>query len=165
MVALLDVNVLIALFDPAHIHHETAHNWFGLNRRYRWATRPLTENAFVRVLSSPAYPGRGTTIDDARFTFEHLLCRKRTRVLARRRQPARWDAFPLAAYSGSPSDHRRVFAGLSRFKSASPHDLRRDDLGESRRRRNAKTLHLSQSDENKSGAIEWEWRVPLARAT
>jgi toxin-antitoxin system PIN domain toxin len=62
---LLDVNVLIALFDPAHVHHEAAHTWFGVNRKYRWATCALTENAFVRVLSNPAYPGRGTTIEDA----------------------------------------------------------------------------------------------------
>ena len=28
-IALLDVNVLIALFDPAHPNHEDAHLWFG----------------------------------------------------------------------------------------------------------------------------------------
>ncbi len=65
MVALLDVNVLVALFDPMHVHHEAAHEWFALNRKDRWATCPLTENAFVRVLSNPGYPGRGTTLDDA----------------------------------------------------------------------------------------------------
>ncbi len=65
MVALLDVNVLIALFDPAHVHHEAAHKWFEINRKYRWATCPLTENAFVRVLSNPSYPGQTTTIEDA----------------------------------------------------------------------------------------------------
>mgnify|MGYP001609910323 CR=1 FL=1 len=27
--ALLDVNVLVALFDPAHPNHEDAHRWFG----------------------------------------------------------------------------------------------------------------------------------------
>ena len=27
-VGLLDVNVLIALFDPDHVHHEIAHDWF-----------------------------------------------------------------------------------------------------------------------------------------
>jgi uncharacterized protein len=64
VVALLDVNVLIALFDPAHVHHEAAHTWFGINRKYRWATCPLTENAFVRVLSNPSYPGQTTTIED-----------------------------------------------------------------------------------------------------
>jgi predicted nucleic acid-binding protein len=27
--ALLDVNVLIALVDPRHVHHELAHRWFA----------------------------------------------------------------------------------------------------------------------------------------
>ena len=65
MIALLDVNVLVALFDPAHMHHEAAHSWFGPNRSQRWATCALTENALVRVLSNPAYPGRRTTVEDA----------------------------------------------------------------------------------------------------
>ncbi len=63
--ALLDVNVLVALFDAVHIHHEAAHTWFALNRRNGWATCPITENGFVRVISNPAYPGRRTTVDDA----------------------------------------------------------------------------------------------------
>jgi toxin-antitoxin system PIN domain toxin len=49
--ALLDVNVLIALFDSQHIHHELAHDWFADHRENGWATCPLTENGFVRVLS------------------------------------------------------------------------------------------------------------------
>ena len=53
--ALLDVNVLIALFDPDHAHHELAHDWFSDNRRDGWATCPVTENGFLRVLSNPAY--------------------------------------------------------------------------------------------------------------
>jgi len=53
--ALLDVNVLVALFDPDHIHHELAHDWFADNRADGWATCPVTENGFVRVLSNPAY--------------------------------------------------------------------------------------------------------------
>jgi uncharacterized protein len=65
MVALLDVNVLVALFDPAHVHHEAAHAWLGTNRRHGWATSAMTENAFVRVLSNPAYPGSRTTLEDA----------------------------------------------------------------------------------------------------
>ena len=54
-VALLDVNVLVALFDPDHIHHELAHDWFSDQRPEGWATCPLTENGLVRVLSNPAY--------------------------------------------------------------------------------------------------------------
>jgi predicted nucleic acid-binding protein len=64
VIALLDVNVLVALFDPSHVHHEAAHAWFGLNRKARWATCALTENAFVRILSNPAYPGHRTTVED-----------------------------------------------------------------------------------------------------
>lgn len=65
MTALLDVNVLIALFDPEHIHHDAAHAWFGGSARGPWATCPLTENGFVRVVSNPSYPGRKTTVADA----------------------------------------------------------------------------------------------------
>jgi hypothetical protein len=65
MINLLDVNVLVALFDGAHVHHEPAHEWFGRTRAEGWATCPLTENGFVRVISSAAYPGRRTTISDA----------------------------------------------------------------------------------------------------
>jgi toxin-antitoxin system PIN domain toxin len=59
--ALLDVNVLVALFDPAHLNHEDAHRWFAHNRRRGWATCPLTVNGCVRVLSNPAYPTVETT--------------------------------------------------------------------------------------------------------
>jgi uncharacterized protein len=54
-IALLDVNVLIALFDPDHVHHEAAHRWFGKHRTHGWATCPVTENGVVRILSMPAY--------------------------------------------------------------------------------------------------------------
>ena len=53
--ALLDVNFLIALFDPDHVHHEIAHDWFADNRRHGWATCSATESGFLRVLSNPAY--------------------------------------------------------------------------------------------------------------
>lgn len=54
-VALLDVNVLIALLWPAHEHHEAAHRWFRSRRGARWATCPLTELAFVRIVTNPAF--------------------------------------------------------------------------------------------------------------
>ncbi len=53
--ALLDVNVLVALFDPDHLHHEASHQWFGVHQAAGWATCPLTENGLLRVLSNPAY--------------------------------------------------------------------------------------------------------------
>ena len=53
-VALLDVNVLVALFDPDHVHHDVAHDWFADNRSSGWATCPLTENGFLRTAGSVA---------------------------------------------------------------------------------------------------------------
>ncbi len=64
-VYLPDVNVLVALFDPGHVHHDAAHGWFASVAGGAWATCPLTENGFVRVLSNPGYPGRRTTVADA----------------------------------------------------------------------------------------------------
>ena len=55
MTYLLDVNVLIALIDPAHIEHDRAHEWFDAIGRHSWATSPMTENGALRVLSNPRY--------------------------------------------------------------------------------------------------------------
>jgi toxin-antitoxin system PIN domain toxin len=55
---LLDVNVLLALADPMHVHHEAAHRWFASRESPAWATCPITENGFVRVASHPGYPNR-----------------------------------------------------------------------------------------------------------
>lgn len=55
---LLDVNLLLALIDPMHIQHESAHRWFAERGQEAWATCPLTENGFVRIASHPNYPNR-----------------------------------------------------------------------------------------------------------
>jgi toxin-antitoxin system PIN domain toxin len=55
---LLDVNVLLALSDPMHIHHEAAHHWFAKKGYQAWATCPITENGFIRIASHPNYPNR-----------------------------------------------------------------------------------------------------------
>ncbi len=53
-VALLDVNVLVALLYAEHVHHELAHDWFADHRADGWATCPVTENGFVRVVAELA---------------------------------------------------------------------------------------------------------------
>lgn len=58
---LLDVNVLVALFDGDHVHHEAAHDWFADARRGPWATTPITETGAIRVLSNPAYHAAALT--------------------------------------------------------------------------------------------------------
>jgi toxin-antitoxin system PIN domain toxin len=53
--ALLDLNILTALLWPTHEHHEAAHRWFGARANARWATCPLTQLGFVRIVSNPAF--------------------------------------------------------------------------------------------------------------
>ena len=52
MISLLDVNVLVALAWPNHVHHEAAHRWFRQAGSDGWATCPLTQTGFVRVSSN-----------------------------------------------------------------------------------------------------------------
>lgn len=57
-VYLLDVNVLVSLFWPAHEHHQLAQHWFASHANDTWATCPFTQLGFVRILSNPAFsPG------------------------------------------------------------------------------------------------------------
>lgn len=52
---LLDVNLLIALALPRHVHHARAHDWFASVDA--WATTPFTEAAFVRLLTNHSVVG------------------------------------------------------------------------------------------------------------
>ncbi|HUZ95502.1 MAG TPA: TA system VapC family ribonuclease toxin [Edaphobacter sp.] len=53
---LLDINVLIALIDPAHVQHDRAHEWFAARGWKAWATCPLTENGVLRIVGHARYP-------------------------------------------------------------------------------------------------------------
>lgn len=55
MITLLDVSVLIPLFDHTHQHHDVAHDWFADQRSDGWATCPITESGVVRILTAPAF--------------------------------------------------------------------------------------------------------------
>lgn len=52
---LLDTNLLIALFWPSHQQHEAALKWFTRHRAKGWATCPMTQAGFVRIVSNPAF--------------------------------------------------------------------------------------------------------------
>ncbi|MDB5873762.1 MAG: hypothetical protein JWQ07_3204 [Ramlibacter sp.] len=51
---LLDVNVLIALLDDAHVFSKRANAWIDAAPR-RIATCPIVENGVIRIMSAPAY--------------------------------------------------------------------------------------------------------------
>lgn len=62
---LLDLNVLIALAWPQHVHHSRAHAWFS-TRKSPWMTTPLTESGFLRLSMNPAVVTERTTMASAR---------------------------------------------------------------------------------------------------
>jgi toxin-antitoxin system PIN domain toxin len=62
---LLDTNVLVALFWPSHADHARAVKWFVKHRERGWASCPLTESGFVRVVSSPAFSRDAVTPREA----------------------------------------------------------------------------------------------------
>jgi toxin-antitoxin system PIN domain toxin len=71
---LLDVNVLLALLDPTHLHHAAAHAWFASAGR-SWASCNLTQNGALRIMSHPRY---GNAVATTALAAELLaeLCRQ-----------------------------------------------------------------------------------------
>lgn len=72
---LLDVNVLVALAWPTHVHHGAARRWFAANQAAGWATTPATEFGFVRVSSNPAAVGEALTPGEALIVLEQIRAR------------------------------------------------------------------------------------------
>ena len=72
MIALLDVNVLVALAWPNHVHHSAARAWFDVRQHYGWATCTLTEAGFVRLSCNPLVVRHPVTPLDAIEVLERL---------------------------------------------------------------------------------------------
>lgn len=64
MRALLDINILLALFDSGHLFHSRALQWWSANKNGGWASCPLTENGYLRIISQASYP-RAVRLADA----------------------------------------------------------------------------------------------------
>ena len=62
---LLDTNVLIALLWPSHAKHDLTVKWFARHRGKGWATCPLTEAGFVRIVSNAAFSRDAVTPREA----------------------------------------------------------------------------------------------------
>ncbi len=52
---LLDVNVLVALAWPSHVHYLRAQEWFSRTRKNGFRTCPFTQTGFVRISSHPSF--------------------------------------------------------------------------------------------------------------
>ncbi|WP_448808749.1 TA system VapC family ribonuclease toxin [Agromyces bauzanensis] len=100
-VHLLDVNVLVALVASQHEHHAAAHRWFaGVTA---WATAPMTEAAFVRLVANPVVVGIDLTPLQAITLLDRLCEWPGHRFLADRARLAE-ASIDLAALVG----HRQV---------------------------------------------------------
>jgi toxin-antitoxin system PIN domain toxin len=53
---LLDVNVLVALLDEDHTHHQLVTEWFD-TPSLQWAVCPFTEAGFLRYMTRPKIGG------------------------------------------------------------------------------------------------------------
>jgi toxin-antitoxin system PIN domain toxin len=63
MRALLDVSVLLPLFDAGHIQHRKAVVWCAANAKAGWASCPQTQNGFARIVCQPKYPRPARMLD------------------------------------------------------------------------------------------------------
>jgi len=52
-----DVNVLVALSDPSHVHHRIADNWRKRIGISRFLLCPITEAGFTRLMANPIIGG------------------------------------------------------------------------------------------------------------
>jgi toxin-antitoxin system PIN domain toxin len=64
-IGLLDVIALIALLWEEHPFHEGCATWFAKAAKTGWATCPITEAGFVRIVCSPAFTARPPSVHNA----------------------------------------------------------------------------------------------------
>src|ERR1700679_2053122 len=62
---LLDLNVLIALTEPEHIHRREAERWFISTGKDNWGVCPLTESGFIRITTNPVMQAGAITLERA----------------------------------------------------------------------------------------------------
>lgn len=70
MTYLLDVNILVALTRADHVHHGRAHTWF--DNITSWATTPVTESAYLRLMLNPRVAGTIYRPADVLMTLQGL---------------------------------------------------------------------------------------------
>lgn len=69
---LLDVNVLLALVWPSHVHHALAQTWFAERRAVGFCTCPLTEIGFLRISANPKFTRKAVLPAEALALLERI---------------------------------------------------------------------------------------------
>lgn len=62
---LLDVNVLVALAWPTHVHHAASRAWFRGEDSRAWASCAITETGFLRVSANERAVGEPVSVAQA----------------------------------------------------------------------------------------------------
>jgi toxin-antitoxin system PIN domain toxin len=101
---LLDVNVMIALSWPHHVHHAKAHEWFQTTGRNGWATCPLVQCAFIRISSNPKIIADAVTPREALEVLKKIVSVPGHHFWPDTLAPTEAEAFASAAFVG----HRQV---------------------------------------------------------
>jgi len=70
-----DVNALLALLDPMHVHHEAAHRWYAERSPIRLVVCSHLINGVIRVASQPKYPNCLGTSSRVREVLQDLVRR------------------------------------------------------------------------------------------
>jgi len=70
--ALLDVNVLVAVAWPNHVHHAPARRWFAGEAAGGWASCAITQLGFVRVSCNPLIVGEAVSAPEAQKLLDRL---------------------------------------------------------------------------------------------
>jgi len=80
---LLDVNALLALLDPMHVHHDAAHQWYEQQSPMSLLLCSHVENGVIRVASQPKYPNCLGTSGRVREVLRQFSRQLRTQSCAR----------------------------------------------------------------------------------
>ena len=78
---LLDANALIALSWPKHEHNASVQQWFARHARDGWGCCAMTQAAFVRITSHPAFGSRSRSIAEVMSVLRNLLAHPAHRLL------------------------------------------------------------------------------------
>lgn len=73
--SLLDVNMLLASVDRDHVAYRKVHSWLDEMGGSPWATCPLTQAGFVRIVSNRGFHSYDATLAEA-FQMLADICRQ-----------------------------------------------------------------------------------------
>ena len=73
MTFLLDVNLLLVLHHPLHPHYEMTYRWFTQDAVKRFATCPITQSGFVRLLTQGATRLGPFGMQEAHNALQHFV--------------------------------------------------------------------------------------------